>query len=108
MIISSLITDVQGISIITEEAAEEIEAIRNFNEGRKQGRGFDSLEDILDCLDRIHKNTGRFQYYRNAKDGIRRGVSARFAIIVLYDKDHEKERIELLNVADSQQDWFED
>ena len=93
--------------VITEEAAEEIEAIRDFNESRKKGLGFEYLEDILDCLERIHQRPRDFQYYRSAKEGIRRGLSKRFSIIILYDIDQKREKLEILTVADSRQDWFQ-
>ena len=94
--------------VISEEATVEIEEIRDFYNRRKKGLGFDCLEDILNCLERIQENPKSFQYYREAKDGIRRGLTKRFSIIILYDIDDKRLTIEVLTIADSQQNWFKE
>lgn len=91
--------------VILEEAAIDIEDIRDFNEAKRKGLGFDYLEDILDCIERIQTNPKEFQYYQTSDLGIRRGLSKRFAVIILYDIDFKKERVEILAIADSRQDW---
>ncbi len=91
---------------VSEGATIDIEDIRDFNEGKKAGLGFDYLEDILDCLDSIQANPKSYQYYRTAEVGIRRGVSKRFSLIILYSINEQISRLEILTVADSRQDWF--
>ncbi|MEL6649333.1 MAG: type II toxin-antitoxin system RelE/ParE family toxin [Bacteroidota bacterium] len=91
--------------VISEEAAEDIEAIRDFGEARKKGLGFKYLEDILDCIEAIQHNPQSFQYYKTPAIGIRRGLSKQYSIIVLYDLDQDRDRIEILTIADSRQDW---
>ena len=93
--------------VITEDAALDIESIRDFNEARQSGLGFRYLEDILDCLERIEQNPRDFQYYKTAKEGIRRGLTSRFSVVVLYDIHEREKRIEILTVVDSRQNWFE-
>lgn len=93
--------------VIVEEAAIDIEEIRDFNESRKSGLGFEYLEDILDCLDRIEQNPNSFQFYRTSKESVRRGLTARFSVVVLYEINAEINRVEILTVADSKQNWFE-
>jgi plasmid stabilization system protein ParE len=89
--------------VITVDAALDIEKIRDFNEARQDGLGIKYLEDILDCLERIEQNPRDFPYYRTAQDSIRRGLTKRFSVVVLYDLDLVKNRIEILTVADSRQ-----
>lgn len=93
--------------IILEDAVLDIEKIRDFNEARAKGLGFKYLEDILDCLERIQNSPKEFQFYQSKELGIRRGLSLKFSIIILYDLNLEKNQVEILKVADSRQDWKE-
>ena len=93
--------------IISDEAAEEIEQLRDFNESRRAGQGFLILEDVLDCIERIQKNPNSFQYYKTKIEKIRRGLSKKFSIIILYEVDNIHFQIQILAVADSRQNWFQ-
>lgn len=89
--------------VFTEEAVIEIEELRDFYESRKLGLGFDFLEDILLCIDIIESNPRLFQFAMTAEEGIRRGLSDRFSIVILY---HVRgDMIEILTVADSRSNW---
>lgn len=46
--------------VFTEEAVLEIEEIRDFCESRREGLGFEVLEDILSCIELLERNPGLF------------------------------------------------
>ncbi|MFK7926269.1 MAG: hypothetical protein AB8H47_30255 [Bacteroidia bacterium] len=59
--------------VISEEAAEDIEAIRDFGEARQKRLGFKYLEDILDCIDLFNtthnlSNTTKLLQWESAED----------------------------------------
>lgn len=93
--------------VISIEASDDMERIRNFHENIRPGLGFIYLEDILDSIERIQQNPERYQYYKTANESIRRCVTRRFSSIILYDIDHRRNRVEILVVADSRQNWYQ-